>query len=95
MDNEISYGIDMFVEMQMLLLQQRAATFEAARNEEPEVPDHLSLDQVLEFATVGGAANCNLAHKVGSLTPGKEADVVLVRPRTWASFRSATRRPRS
>ena len=34
---------------------------------------------VLEFATVRGAECCALDHKVGSLTPGKEADILLIR----------------
>jgi 5-methylthioadenosine/S-adenosylhomocysteine deaminase len=33
----------------------------------------------LEFATIGGARNAALAHKIGTLTPGKEADIVLIR----------------
>jgi cytosine/adenosine deaminase-related metal-dependent hydrolase len=34
---------------------------------------------MLEFATVRGVANAGLLHKVGTLTPGKEADIVLIR----------------
>lgn len=33
---------------------------------------------VLEFATVQGARACGLGAKTGSLTPGKEADIVLI-----------------
>src|SRR5207342_652494 len=33
---------------------------------------------VLEFATVEGAKACALEDKVGSLTPGKQADIVLL-----------------
>jgi cytosine/adenosine deaminase-related metal-dependent hydrolase len=33
---------------------------------------------VLEFATIRGAECCGLDHKVGSLTPGKEADILLI-----------------
>ena len=35
--------------------------------------------EVLEFATVEGARCANLADRVGTLTPGKEADLVLLR----------------
>lgn len=34
---------------------------------------------VLEFATIDGARACGLDHKVGSITAGKDADLVLVR----------------
>jgi len=34
---------------------------------------------VLRFATLDGAAACGLDHKIGSITPGKEADLVLIR----------------
>jgi cytosine/adenosine deaminase-related metal-dependent hydrolase len=33
---------------------------------------------VLDFATLRGAEACGLGHKTGSLTVGKEADIVLV-----------------
>jgi cytosine/adenosine deaminase-related metal-dependent hydrolase len=33
----------------------------------------------LRFATLDGAAACGLDHKIGSIAPGKEADLVLIR----------------
>jgi 5-methylthioadenosine/S-adenosylhomocysteine deaminase len=39
----------------------------------------LSARDMLEFATVQGARACGLDDRVGSLSPGKQADIVLVR----------------
>jgi cytosine/adenosine deaminase-related metal-dependent hydrolase len=39
----------------------------------------LTCREVLEFATIEGARACGIDHKVGSLTPGKRADIVLLR----------------
>jgi hypothetical protein len=50
----------------------------ASKRGEP-VPTRLTVREKLEFATVRGAQNAALAHKIGTLTPGKEADIVLVR----------------
>ncbi len=43
------------------------------------LPPLLTCQDVLEFATIEGARTAHLDHKVGSLTPGKEADIVLLR----------------
>jgi 5-methylthioadenosine/S-adenosylhomocysteine deaminase len=39
-------------------------------------PQTLTCRQVLEMATIAGAAGSGLLHKVGTLTPGKEADII-------------------
>jgi cytosine/adenosine deaminase-related metal-dependent hydrolase len=39
----------------------------------------LSCRDVLRFATIEGAKACGLDAKIGSLTPGKEADLILIR----------------
>lgn len=66
----------MFVEMQTLLYGQRARTFEGAGRGDTD--SHLTQQQIVEFATLRGAANAALDHRTGSLTPGKDADVILI-----------------
>ncbi len=58
--------------LQRLLLQQRA------RRGEQNLPPLLTCRDVLEFATVAGARCAGLDSKIGTLTPGKEADIVLL-----------------
>ena len=41
-------------------------------------PPLLNVRDVLRFATINGAKHLWLDHKTGSLTPGKEADILLL-----------------
>jgi len=68
---------DMFTQMRTALVQERILAF----TETPDVAFAPSLTHrdVLEFATVDGAKACALDHKVGTLTPGKQADIILIR----------------
>jgi cytosine/adenosine deaminase-related metal-dependent hydrolase len=68
---------DMFTQMRTALAQERDAHFV----DEPEAvfAPALTHEDVLRFGTIAGAAACGLDHKVGTLTPGKEADIVLLR----------------
>ncbi len=49
-----------------------------ARRGEQNLPPLLTCRDVLEFATIEGARCANLESKVGTLTPGKEADIVML-----------------
>ena len=71
---------DMFTQMRFLFAQARLGEHEtafAAGNEEE--PVLLTSRDVLEFATIEGARVCGLDDRTGSLTPGKQADVVVLR----------------
>ena len=71
-DVETNVPSDMFNQMRSVLALQRAiATSEGKA--------HIGARQVLQFATVDGAKANGLGDKVGTLTPGKEADIVLLR----------------
>jgi cytosine/adenosine deaminase-related metal-dependent hydrolase len=57
---------------------QRLLVLQRARKGEPNLPPLLNCRDLLEFATIAGARCANLDGKVGSLTPGKEADIVML-----------------
>jgi cytosine/adenosine deaminase-related metal-dependent hydrolase len=52
--------------------------FSRERAKEASVPPPMTVKQVVEVATMGGARVNHLERKVGSLTPGKDADVILL-----------------
>ena len=70
-DNPMTFNIDMFSEMRALYLAQRI-------DEHRGGASSASLRDILQSATQQGADNCGLGSVVGSLTPGKKADIVLL-----------------
>ena len=78
-DNEVSYGTDMFTEMRVAFNVQRAMATYGRVNGAAKAPALVSVREVLECATEGGAACAGLLDKCGTLTPGKEADIVMIR----------------
>src|SRR5215469_8385527 len=78
-DNETSYGTDMFTEMRAAFNVQRAMATYRKVNGDSKPPALVNVRDVLEFATISGAANAGLLSKTGSITPGKEADIVMIR----------------
>lgn len=80
-DVETNQPTDMFTQMRACFALQRMFVNEPNLFGGPE-PDRsrlLTVRDVLEFATVEGAKANGLAHKTGTLTPGKEADVIMLR----------------
>jgi 5-methylthioadenosine/S-adenosylhomocysteine deaminase len=77
---------DMFNTMRTAVNVQRALD-NAATLASGGSPDRVSLtcQEALEIATIGGARALGRADRIGSLTPGKEADVVVLRTDTLAS----------
>jgi 5-methylthioadenosine/S-adenosylhomocysteine deaminase len=71
---------DMFTQMRFLLQTYRALTNETFHQRET-MPDRLAMtvSQVLEHATIESARCIGLDRQIGSLTPGKQADIVLLR----------------
>jgi 5-methylthioadenosine/S-adenosylhomocysteine deaminase len=78
-DNETSYSTDMFMEMRTAFHIQRAVATNRKLNGDANPPAPVSVRDVLTCATVNGAACAGLSDKIGSLAPGKEADIVMIR----------------
>jgi cytosine/adenosine deaminase-related metal-dependent hydrolase len=74
---------DMFTQIRAAFGGERARVNAAAWEVNEPVPDTmLTARQLLEMATCNGAHVAGLADRTGSLTPGKQADVVLIDART-------------
>jgi cytosine/adenosine deaminase-related metal-dependent hydrolase len=78
-DVECSLPTDWFTQMRVALYVQRSAAFNRKYRGEPNPPAPITMRDVLEFGTVQGAKANGLLDKCGTLTPGKEADIVLIR----------------
>jgi len=78
-DHGVTLAQDFFTIMRSTFTFQHLGLFQRARNGEQNLPPRLMCRDVLEFATIEGARCANLERKVGTLTPGKEADIVLLR----------------
>ena len=73
-DVETNVPADMFNQMRSVISLQRALAAEFDGEVKP-----MTMRQVLECATMEGARANGLGHRTGTLTPGKEADIVLLR----------------
>jgi cytosine/adenosine deaminase-related metal-dependent hydrolase len=78
-DVETNVASDMFTQMRTVLSLQRALLFKRALAGEKNLPPLLTARDALEFATIEGARANGLDDKVGTLTPGKEADIIMLR----------------
>jgi len=77
-DVETNVPSEMFTQMRTVLSLQRALVFDRVLSGEGNVPNFLNARDALEFATVEGAKANGLDHKIGTLTPGKEADIIML-----------------
>jgi len=78
-DHAVTLSSDFFAIMRLTTIAQRYFVLQRGRNGEQNLPPLLTCRDVLEFATVEGARCANLDGKVGTLSPGKEADIVILR----------------
>jgi 5-methylthioadenosine/S-adenosylhomocysteine deaminase len=77
-DVDVTMAQDPFTIMRAAFTLQRLGVLQRARNNEPNLPPLLTCREVLEFATINGAICTGLDRKIGTLTPGKEADIVML-----------------
>ena len=77
-DVECNQPSDFFSQMRGVFGMQRVLVHEKALRKQP-APSLVTAREVVRWATLGGARANGLERKVGSLTVGKQADVVLLR----------------
>lgn len=78
-DTETNMPNDMFTQMHSVNSLQHAMLFDRKLAGKRNLPPFMTSRDVIECATVEGARANGLLHKTGTLTPGKEADLILLR----------------
>ena len=78
-DHTATVAQDMFGIMRTAFDLQRLFVLQRARRGEQNLPPLLTPREVLEFATVEGARCARLDDRIGTLTPGKDADITMLR----------------
>ncbi|MFP7834289.1 amidohydrolase family protein [Marisediminicola sp. LYQ134] len=77
-DVEVALASDMFTQMRTLHAIQRMRATNGAYGS-TRLPSRITTRDVLDFATLQGAKANALDHVTGSVTPGKDADILIVR----------------
>ena len=77
-DVECNMTADMFSIMRTTFTLQRALVNERSLAGEQNLPPLVTCREVIEMATIAGAKAAHLDHKIGTLTPGKEADIIML-----------------
>jgi cytosine/adenosine deaminase-related metal-dependent hydrolase len=77
-DAETNMPNDMFTQMRSLNSLQHAMLFDRKLAGKRNLPPFMTSRDVIECATIEGARANGLLHKTGTLTPGKEADLILL-----------------
>jgi cytosine/adenosine deaminase-related metal-dependent hydrolase len=78
-DHAVTISSDFFTLMRTTFITQRYFVLQRGLNGEQNLPALLTCREVIEFATIERARCANLDSNVGTLAPGKEADIVMLR----------------
>ncbi len=78
-DVETQMPGDFFTQMRTVFTLQRMQALARQRAGETKPPRLLTVRDVVEFATVAGARANRLDSRIGTLTPGKQADIIMLR----------------
>jgi len=78
-DVETQMPGDFFTQMRAVFTLQRMQALARQRANDANAPRLLTVRDVIEFATISGARANRLDSKIGTLTPGKDADIILLR----------------
>ena len=78
-DTETNTPNDMFTQMRSVNSLQHAMIFDRKLEGKRNLPPFMNSRDVIECATIEGARANGLTHKTGTLTPGKEADIILLK----------------
>ncbi len=80
MDTSVWWSGDLFSAMRTTLSADRSREhLEAHAQQQTITNHHLRAEQVVDWATRGGARALGMDSRVGALTPGRQADVVLLK----------------
>jgi cytosine/adenosine deaminase-related metal-dependent hydrolase len=78
-DVECCLSSDLFTQMRVVLNVQRMMAHRRHNIGDPSAPPVIPVRDALRYATTAGATVNGVADVSGSLTPGKDADIVLIR----------------
>jgi cytosine/adenosine deaminase-related metal-dependent hydrolase len=78
-DVQVSLSSDLFAQMRAVFAIQRLIANKRLADGDQQAPSPMTVRDVLTMATIGGATASGLSNRIGTLTPGKEADIVLIR----------------